>query len=173
MTAADIITAILQREGAAYTDLGADKGGPTRYGITLASLQAYRQRPVTADDVRLLTEAEARACYADRYIRRPHFDGIADGDLQAEVVDAGVQHGQPTAAMMLQRAAHVADDGTIGPATLAAVNASSPKRLRLLVLGQRFRLEGHLITRDHAQACFAEGWANRLVDLLDDVAADL
>ena len=43
MTDSEIISAILVREGGGrYTDVPADRGGPTKYGITQAALAEYR-----------------------------------------------------------------------------------------------------------------------------------
>lgn len=163
----DIISAILRREGATYTNLPTDRGGPTKYGITLATLSAWRKVPVTADDVRLLTEVEARMIYAARYITGPGFDSIADDRLRALVVDCGVLHGQPTAARWLQAATGAHVDGVLDPASLAAIAKASPVTLYCRVLAARIRAEGADISRNPAQAQFAGGWAGRCADLLE------
>ena len=45
-----LIAELIQREGG-YVDDPDDRGGPTKYGITLATLQAWRHTPVSAADV--------------------------------------------------------------------------------------------------------------------------
>ena len=71
-----IIDTILRREGwPRYTNRPSDRGGPTKGGITLATLASWRKRPVTATDVAALDEAEVRAIYRARYIEEPGFAG--------------------------------------------------------------------------------------------------
>ncbi len=75
----DIISDILRREGDRYTNHPADRGGPTKYGITLLTLAAYRdamnaggEHPsATAADVERLTEVEARAIYSIVFLQQP------------------------------------------------------------------------------------------------------
>ena len=73
----DIIGEIIKREGG-FVDHPSDRGGPTKFGITLRTLRAWRGQPVTREDVRTLTKAEARQIYAERYIQSPKIDQIAD-----------------------------------------------------------------------------------------------
>jgi lysozyme family protein len=67
MTDDAIISEVLAREGG-YVDHPADRGGPTNFGITLATLADFVGHPVTASDVRLLDETTARTIYRSRYI---------------------------------------------------------------------------------------------------------
>ena len=163
----DPIRDIIRREGAAYTNHTADRGGPTRYGITQATLAAYRKVPVTEFDVASLTESEARAIYAELYIRRPRFDQITDERLRALVIDCGVNHGTGQAAKWLQRAAEAPADGVLGPVSLAAINGAEPGRLYRAVLAERIKLYGALIAKDPRQAVFAAGWMARAAEFLE------
>jgi lysozyme family protein len=67
MTTTDdaILAAILRREGG-FVNHPADRGGPTHYGITQATLQAWRGRAVSEEDVRALSVEEAKAIYRAR-----------------------------------------------------------------------------------------------------------
>lgn len=166
----DTISEIIRREGG-YVWHGADRGGPTNHGITQATLSDYRGRPATVDDVRGLTEEEARAIYADLYISRPGFDQIADDRLREAVVDYGVNSGTATAARALQRAAGVAVDGAVGPRTLEAVNSGDAAAIRRRVIAERLRHIGRIITNNPTQAVFAAGWANRIAEFIEGDAA--
>ena len=44
-----------------YVNVATDKGGPTKFGITLATLAAYRDAHTTAVDVEQMSVAEATA----------------------------------------------------------------------------------------------------------------
>lgn len=165
----DLIDAIIAREGREFTNRGTDRGGPTRFGITAATLGEYRRlgRPATAAEVEALDEPEARAIYAAVYITGPGFDRIADPRLRDAVVDFGVHSGQVRAAVELQHAAGVRADGRVGPVTLAAVAKADPEMLRRRVLAARLRLLGRLITRDPSQAANAAGWMDRVADQVE------
>ena len=161
-----LLDALIAREGG-YVDHPADRGGPTKYGITQPTLAEWRKREVPASDIRYLMESEARAIYRDRYLTRPGFDRIRHDRLVELLFDAGVNHGPATAAKWLQRAAGVVDDGVIGERTLARVNAPFAEQyLFMAVMAQRLQYFGAIITRDHGQAVFAHGWMNRMAELM-------
>lgn len=67
MTVEDILEGIIQREGG-YVSHPLDKGSHTKYGITIRTLEAWRQAPQTAEDVMALTKAEAKDIYQERYV---------------------------------------------------------------------------------------------------------
>lgn len=184
INSSDIIRAILEAEGSEYTDRASDAGGPTKFGITLNTLSAYRKRPCTAPDVQALTVIEATGIYEDRYINAPGFALLTDGRLESLMVDSGVQHGVPEAVKMLQRAAYLDVDGKLGQVSLAKINladAESAARLRGAVCAARVRLYGNLIAHDpqlvrarstglHLQAENAAGWANRIASFIEEAA---
>jgi lysozyme family protein len=166
MTPNDIIDGILRREGG-YVDHPADKGGPTNYGITLATLGTYRGKPVTIDDVIALTQDEAREIYREQYVVRPGFLRISNDAVRALVVDCAVNHGVKSAVTMLQRAARVFPDGILGDHTRAAVNRMMPPALYKRLCAARVRFYGDIITRNPSQAVFAAGWANRAAEFIE------
>ena len=167
MTDDDIIRDVLAREGG-YVNHPADRGGPTKYGITLATLSAWRKRQAEAADVQALTEAEAWDIYRHRYIGAPGFATIADARLRVLLVDSGVHSGPKNAIKFLQRALGVVDDGVLGPVTRQAIWAVEPRQLWLGVFAERLRFLGRLISQDHAQAIFAAGWMTRMAGLLKE-----
>lgn len=132
----DAITGIIEREGSQYTDHAADRGGPTKYGITQATLSAWRGRQATPGEVMQLTENDARAIYRKRYVVDPGFDKVAlrRETIAFELVDTGVNMGTAVAGRFLQQALNVLnreqrayrdipEDGEVGPGTLAALDA--------------------------------------------------
>ncbi len=174
-----ILDDVIRREGG-YVDHPADKGGPTKFGITHTTLAKWRGRPVTADDVYRLSEAEARQIYRARYVVDPGYDGIRDQRLAGLVVDCGVLYGADgdDASKWLQEAANqlgagLKVDGQAGPKTIAAVNALDPREMYVRVCALRLRKMGRVITDDARtrkrvadQALNAAGWSNRLADLM-------
>jgi lysozyme family protein len=166
MTPNEIIDAILIREGG-YVDHPNDRGGPTNFGVTQATLAEWRGRPVTADDVRNLTVGEARELYRDRYIVKPGFLAIENQQVRAHAVDCAVNHGPVNAVKMLQLAAHVFADGHLGPQTRAAVNRMTAAALYRRLCAERAKFYGQIITRDPSQSVFAAGWMARLAEFIE------
>lgn len=175
-----IISEVLRREGwPKYTNHPADRGGPTKGGITLDTLRRWRGKPVTARDVETLGEDEARLIYRQRYVVEPGYAGIDDERLKELVVDSAVLFGADDASPWLQEAANTLGaglrvDGSVGPKTLRAVNGRDARRMYLLICGYRMRKLGRIVTQDarargrtEDQALNAAGWCNRLADFLE------
>ena len=165
-----IISDVIMEEGSTYTNREGDRGGPTKFGITLATYSDFHGKPMTAEDVENMTEDEARAIYRKRYVTDPGFDKINDQQLAELVIDCGVQHGTDRALKWLQTYAGVPADGAWGHETEAAVNRHDPRRLRALVIAARIAFYGHLVSADHTQAVNAGGWANRMVPYIQRLA---
>lgn len=179
MNTTEIITEILRAEGwPKYTDRVSDRGGPTKGGITLATLSKYRGRTCTAEDVKALTETEVRQIYAKMYIADPGYDGIADAALKGLVVDSGVLFGPDDASPWLQQAAVAAGaaikvDGAVGSRTIAAVNALPARKLQLLICAYRLRKIAGIVTADARKQGRTDDMALQAVTLLSPVATDL
>lgn len=188
-TAAMIVDEIIRREGDRFTDHPADRGGPTKYGITLATLREWRQRKeshavVTRTQVSELTEPEARDIYTHMYFIEPGFIHVNSPPLQGLLVDCGVQHGPKRATEWLQRAIHVEPDGWFGPVTRERANSatmtgSMVRGVYCDILAQRIKFYGAVITKDperlkaqeagyRLQAENAAGWMNRLAEFIDE-----
>lgn len=134
---AKLIDGILDREGwPTYTDDPADSGGPTKGGITQATLSAWRRREVTPEEVENLTRAEASEIYARMYWYAPGFAHVAhvNEEVAHELCDTGVNMGPQVAAKFLQRILTTFNDrgrlypdlvvdGKLGPKTLDALRA--------------------------------------------------
>ncbi len=130
MDATPLIEDVIDREGG-YVDHPADRGGPTRFGIT----QAVARAEGYAGPIRELPRAAAATFYRRRYWQAPAFDRVASRApaLAAELFDTGVNMGPAVAATFLQRVlnalnreqrdwADVAADGAIGAKTLYALD---------------------------------------------------
>ncbi len=169
----DVLGSLIAREGG-FVDHPADRGGPTKYGITLATLSHWRDQPVGRDDVAALTEAEARAIYRERYWRGPGLDRLPT-IIQPAMLDAAVHMGPAAAVRLLQRVLAAGGwepgpvDGIIGPRTIAAAEAAVDaigERLVVLLLVARANDLRRLIARDPSQRVFARGWQARLEGLM-------
>jgi lysozyme family protein len=135
---------LLQREGGAtYTNRAADRGGPTKYGVTARKLGEYRRlgRPATADEVRQLTEGEARALYRAEFWAGPGFDRVAtvSARIAEELLDTGVNMGAGVPGRWLQQSLNACNrrgrdwpdievDGQLGERTLSALRSLLARR---------------------------------------------
>ena len=163
-----ILDEVLRREGG-YVNHPADRGGPTKYGITGKTLGDWRRlgRAATAKEVTALTAEEARAIYRRRYVTDPGFEAIAHEPLLALLVDAGVHSGPKRAVEWLQTALGLTADGILGPRTRAALGQADSDVLYRRVLATRLRFLGRLITNDRRQAAFAAGWMARVAEWVE------
>lgn len=168
MNSREIVKRIIVREGGSrYTNHPADRGGPTKWGITQAAWAHYKGHEVEPEDIKAITEPEAVAFYIDEYVVNPGFVNVEDPLLRELVVDCGVNHGTHRATQWLQQAVGASPDGIFGPKTLAAVAAASPRAAFTQICAYRVRFYGRIVTRDPSQSVFAAGWANRAAEFLD------
>ena len=153
-----VLQDIIDREGG-YVDHPSDKGGPTNYGITQRTLRDYRGKRVTKQDVKNLTEEEARKIYWTQYIKP--FAFVSDPELMNLIADSSVHHGPQRTAKWLQAAMGVTPDGRPEEKTIAAYDSADPKELYQRVLKQREQLLKQL-GKTPGQEVFAEGWNKRI-----------
>jgi len=162
----EVIDKIILAESDEYTNNPNDRGGPTKFGITLKTLKSLTMYgDAAAEDVKKLTRGQAVDIYKNIYAYP--FLCIDDDTVFQFMVNAGVQHGVTGATKMLQRALHVNDDGLIGPATkakLASVFAAPEGAQRLLanLVAERCTYYANILMKDHSQRVFAAGWLNRI-----------
>lgn len=131
------LSALIQREGD-YVNHPADKGGPTRWGITEAVARRYGYR----GSMQVLPLDTAKAIYSDIYWLAPGFAQIAGlgmRQLAAELFDTGVNMGPTTQVRWLQRWLNalcgqysaykpLTVDGAAGAGTRAAIQFLAAKR---------------------------------------------
>ena len=171
----EVITEVMKAEGwDRYTNHPADRGGPTKWGITLKAYRSLVDEYADQRTIQNLTEAEARAFYNRFYVVEPGFDRVHPLVIPL-LVDCGVNHGPKRAAKWFQKAVGAKQDGIIGPNTLAAAAEEKAVSIYLLVCAYRFRFFGAIVGRDESQAVFISGWNNRgskflvaLADLLKE-----
>ncbi|WP_260580329.1 glycoside hydrolase family 108 protein [Sphingopyxis sp. PET50] len=173
-----LIDAVIDREGG-YVNHPADRGGPTRWGITEAVARAEGYGGAMRD----LPRGEAEAIYRRLYWQRPAYDQVARRApaIAAELFDTGVNMGTGTATGFLQRALNalnraardypdIAVDRAIGPRTLSALDALLRVRGaggETVLLRAMEALQGEryiaLAERRPSQEAFLYGWlANRI-----------
>lgn len=120
------IDLMIRLEGG-YANVKGDPGGPTKYGITQATLTEFRStgHPDFATwptDVKDLTPAQAAFIYD-----AVDWDAIHGDELPATlaplVLNCAVNMGEPQAVRLLQGCLNLTPDGVLGSFTLAAIHS--------------------------------------------------
>jgi len=132
----EIILEAMEKEGFRSNHVD-DLGGDTTYGITEATARHLGYK----ESMDNLTPDIAYSLYLNEYVQRVNFDDIhaVSAIVGEEVIDTGINMGQYTAAVFLQRWLNVFNnkqsyykdlviDGQVGPATITALKAFLSKR---------------------------------------------
>lgn len=148
---------LLGHEGG-FVDNPDDPGGATKWGITERVARAHGYQ----GPIRDLPVAVARGIAKIAYWDAVRADALPDA-VRYAVFDAAYHSGPVQSVKWLQRALGVADDGRLGPQTLAACAAADPHALRAKLLAQRLAFLTDLPT----WKTFGRGWARRMADLME------
>ncbi len=154
----DLVDRVLSHEGGYVNDPN-DPGGETKWGISKRSYPHL--------NIKDLTRQDAIAIYQRDFWQRVQGDKLPV-PLVFQALDAAVNHGIGNAVRWMQRAAGVADDGVIGPVTLAAVARQEPADLVLNFNAERLEFYAKLQTFDH----YGRGWTRRVAKNLRFAAQD-
>lgn len=147
---------VLSSEGG-YVNNPKDPGGMTNLGCTKATWEEYVGHPVSEKDMRNLTPADVSPLYKRKYWDKVSGDLLPTG-LDYAVFDAAINSGPGRAAKWLQEVLGVKADGSIGPATLKAVEAYNLQQLIAQYNNKRLEFLESLPTF----ATFGRGWSSRV-----------
>jgi lysozyme family protein len=136
-----------------------DAGGRTRFGI------AERFHPDLPEDF-FTGPAEDALTEAEKIEERQYWDAMRLSEVENQNVvnklfDMGVNMGVRQAAVYVQRAARVAEDGVFGAQTLAAINSSDPIAFYQLLCELSAAHYRHVAAVNPAQAVNLKGWLKR------------
>ena len=154
MTAFDQAMVIILASEGGYSNNSADPGGETNFGIS--------KRAFPSVDIAQLTVEGAKAIYKASYWDKTAggLDNVDPG-LALILMDAAVNNGVGAANKFLQSALGVAEDGVIGPQTLAALRRADPQEILVAAHGARINMMAGLST----WKTFGKGWSKRLAHL--------
>jgi len=164
----DAIDNIIRIEGG-YVNDPADRGGPTKYGITQKTLSDYLGRQASIEDVKNITKETAREIYERHYLTGPRINTLPS-PIQEQILDIGVNSGPKTAIKMLQRVLNAAGfgpvtvDGVIGPMTRNVTETALQKMgpyLSNAIVDHRIQFYEHLAERHPSDKKFLKGWKRR------------
>jgi lysozyme family protein len=145
-----------------FSDLPADRGGITKFGLS--------QKANPDLDIRNLTLEQAKDIYRKRYWDPLKPERIKSEIVQLEVFDTAVNCGLHTAQLIVQRALNflgetLEEDGDMGSITVGALNRwieKDPQALFKCLNGFQF-IHYVEIVKSHAdQKLFSRGWMKRI-----------
>lgn len=170
------IDLILDLEGG-FVDHPLDRGGPTKYGITLNTISAHRNRPVSVQEVRDLSRAEAGEIYLAQFWNPVRLGRIQSKKIALIVFSHVVHTGPLSAIKAVQKTLNVHFgqmlfiDGVFGTRTEIALNGIQDHAAfcrKLLQTIQTYYVEICEARRD--QSVFLKGWMNRSHQVWNAVA---
>lgn len=162
LTFDEIFDRLIGHEGG-YVNHPKDPGGETNWGITKNTAVANGY----TGSMKALTREQAKAIYKKAYWERAQCDQY-DPAIGYQLFDMVVNHGAGNAIRMLQRAVGVADDGRVGPITLAAIKRKSLSDVSMLLSAERLEFYAKLSTG----GTFWRGWTRRVAGNLRYAAQD-
>lgn len=160
-------------------DHPADRGGPTKYGITQRTLGHYRGTVTTPGDVKNLTENEAIQIYRGLFWTPLGFNRIGDAKSLGLVLFAHVINTGPASAFKaLQKTLNqtfnqnLFVDGIFGARTALGLGNAILKNERLLcrkLLQNVQEYYAQLCENNESQLVFLRGWLRRSHALWDEI----
>lgn len=152
-----------------YSNDPADRGGATKFGISLRFLKGLpksagdldRDGDVDIDDIRFVTLDQARSIYRDQFWNECRCGDLPPG-LDTVMLCTAVNHGPGYAKKLLQESLRVAVDGQIGDKTLAAARGARLAELIPEMLSRRALFYADIVRSNSTQARFERGWYRRL-----------
>ena len=158
---------VIAHEGG-FTNDQRDKGnhlpdgreGCTMWGCTQAVWEKYVGHEVTQDDMKALKKEDVKPLY-----KRDYWDAVRGDDLPAgvdyAVFDFAINAGPAAARKMIQKALGVTADGSIGPATLKAIQEAKGKDLLEKFSHSKEAFYKSLSTFP----TYGKGWLKRVADV--------
>jgi lysozyme family protein len=158
----------LARNEGGFVNHPADKGGATKYGVTLTTLRRWRKDMTLGDyDVAALTRDEAKQIYYKEYWCLLRLDEVSKLAVATAVFDAGILFGPVVAVRAAQRAlldagSNVKVDGLLGPKTVQALSAASEQEWISFFTHHLNARISEIIKFNPRLAVFEAGWRARI-----------
>jgi lysozyme family protein len=140
-----------------------DAGGETKFGISKRSYPHL--------NIKDLTQDQAKKIYFCDFWMKAKCEQIDDKNIATKFFDLAVHTGIPQAIKLIQRALRaagtpVAEDGIIGPVTLAAINKTDPTDLLAALKSEAAGYYRLIANANPSQQWFIDGWLQRAYDAI-------
>lgn len=157
---------VMENEGG-LSDHPADRGGLTKYGITLPMLREVPGwQDADEDALRGLSRMFAKQVYQTLRWGPPKLGNIADQESATKVLDMVTNFGPTGGAKLVQIALNdlgygLAVDGVIGPVTRGAINSEGGVTLVPALCCASGRRYLEIVESNASQKAFLMGWMRR------------
>lgn len=164
----------LDHEGRVCEDVPGDRGGPTKWGITIGRLAAIKgvREPKRGTAAFEALKAELFALSEDEIAeiyRRDYWAAVRGDDLPAGldycVADYGLNSGPSRAVKALQKLCGNPQTGTMDEETLREAAAYAPADIIMLFQDERARFLNAIVDSNPSQRKFIKGWLARVGDV--------
>ena len=164
----NVLNEILVREGwPTYTEHPNDRGGPTKGGITLQTLESWRRRKCSRQELNRLKKEEALHILNKRYVECNGIHRLKNTPLKFQVIDNAVLSGPYLSVIDLLRTVGSSDDGIIGPQTLESIDKYGDESAsRHLAVERSLRL-ARFVKSHPDQLIFLVGWLRRSLGFIE------
>lgn len=153
------LSRVLKHEGG-FANHPKDPGGATNRGVTLATFRAYVKADGTVTDLKKITDEQVSTVYYRHYWAAVNAHQLPAG-IDYAVFDFAVNSGPKRAAQYLQGVLGVAQDGRVGPKTIAAAEAADHAAVINQLCDDRLAFLKRLPT----WKTFGKGWTRRVEDV--------
>ncbi len=160
------IDKLLALEGG-YAKLKNDKGGATKYGVTLQTWKEFGydkdgDADIDEEDIKKLTPEEAKMIAKNVFWDYFKADQIKNQSIAEFIADWGYHSGRTTIAKKVQTLLGLKADGIFGTITLNRINSLEQGQLFNLLKLARLDFVRKIVERDPTQERFYKGWVNRI-----------
>jgi lysozyme family protein len=153
-----------------------DKGGATKFGITLTTLEAWKECECTVEDIRQLSANEACKIYENFYWDKYHLNLISNDSIATALFDMIINMGPSNAIKLAQKTANmslrilpralVVEDGAMGSATAIAINMVDTKDYLVNFQANVKNYYENIVKANPDQVVFLKGWKIRSEKIL-------
>ena len=160
---------VLSWESSKYTNMRSDRGGATKFGITLATwkIVGYDKNgdgKITAEDVKSLSKSDYDRVFKRNYWDVCYGDKIINQSVANLLVDFAYNSGCSKAIKKIQKVVGTKEDGIIGKNTLAAINNFKQGQWVLFdkLKIARITFLNDIVKNDPKQEDNLKGWLRRV-----------
>lgn len=146
-----------------FSNVKEDKGGPTKYGITIGTLTRWRGKAQTADAVRNLTKAEAEKIYRAWYWTPINLSSIEDKNVAIALFDRAVLNGLEGVSTHVENVLGEPHDPSHNfNKCIEKINQTNPVAFVMRLADQCEIAHRARAAKDPTQKRFLKGWLNRV-----------